>query len=264
LYQLRGRVGRSSRQAFAYFTYGQGKIMTEVAKKRLIAIRDFTELGAGFKIAMRDMEIRGAGNILGPQQHGNIEAVGFDLYCRLLQEEIRHQSGSEGQKEEINTLLELNIDAYLPDQYIDDSLLKMEIYKRISGAADTGEIDELAEELLDRYGKISPVVENLLLLGKVKACARTLRILSIIQKDKRLELKLAPDHPLEGDHLISISNKWGKRINFYNKKDFIIQLNIADILKEVKGSSQEKNHRQDKEKMNFLLRFLKDLLDLLS
>ncbi len=224
LYQLRGRVGRSSRQAFAYFTYRKESAMTEVAKKRLVAIRDFTELGSGFKIAMRDMEIRGAGNILGPQQHGHIAAVGFDLYCRLLQEEIAASSGQAPQHEPVNTILELPINAYIPDNYLEDSALKVEIYKRIAAAENTALIDDLAEELRDRYGPLPPQVEALLLLGKIKAVARPLCLFSIMQKKDWLELRFCDFHALKGEHLVKISSQWNKQVAFVNKKDFVIRL----------------------------------------
>ncbi|MGI5891143.1 MAG: transcription-repair coupling factor [Bacillota bacterium] len=225
LYQLRGRVGRSSRQAFAYFTYRKDRAMTEIAKKRLIAIRDFTELGSGFKIAMRDMEIRGAGNILGPQQHGHIAAVGFDMYCRLLQEEITASSGKAPEHEPVNTILELQLNAYIPDDYLEDSALKVEIYKRIAAALEISHIDELAEELHDRYGMIPKELSSLLMLGKIKALARKLCLLSIIQKKGYIELKFCDFHPLKGEHLLAISSQWDKQITFFNKKDFIIKLN---------------------------------------
>ncbi len=234
LYQLRGRVGRSQRQAFAYFTYRKDRIISETAKKRLIAIRDFTELGAGFKIAMRDMEIRGAGNILGPQQHGHIAAVGFDLYCRLLQEEIDSQAGKAAPPEDVNTLLELDIDAYLPDSYIDDSYLKVEIYRRIASAGDTEQIDELERELKDRYGKAPPVAENLLLLGKIKVHSRYLGIASIIFKPGHFEIKLALNHRLEGEHLIKLLQAWPGKINFYNKKEFMIKVYVNCVSKKAR------------------------------
>jgi len=229
LYQLRGRVGRSQRQAFAYFTYRKDRIITEVARKRLVAIRDFTELGAGFKIAMRDMEIRGAGDILGAQQHGHIAAVGFDMYCRLLQDEIAKQSGRSAEKEKVSTLLELQVDAYIPNNYVEESALKVDIYKRIAAATALEQIDVLREELTDRYGKIPMSVENLLLLGKVKILAQKLSIVSAILKAGKLELRFAADHPIDGKNLVSLSREWGRRLSFSFKKDFIITIDMRDI-----------------------------------
>ena len=130
MYQLRGRVGRSNRVAYAYFTYRGDKILTEDAEKRLQAIREFTELGSGFKLAMRDLEIRGAGNILGSEQHGFIASVGFELYCRLLEESVKQLKG-EVVQELPQPVMDLNVDAYVPDEYVDDSRQKVEIYKKV-------------------------------------------------------------------------------------------------------------------------------------
>ncbi|MCL2816921.1 MAG: transcription-repair coupling factor, partial [Clostridiales bacterium] len=224
LYQLRGRVGRSDRQAFAYFTYRPNRIMNETAKKRLVAIRDFSDLGSGFKIAMRDMEIRGAGNILGAEQHGHIAAVGFDLYCRLVQEEIESQKGREPQAKEPVTLLELQVNAYTPDSYIDDMGLKLNIYKRIAAAPSLQYIDELRAELTERCGPPPTTVENLLELGKIKLLAQKLFVVSITQKPGFLELKFAAQHPLSGEVLRELAVKWNKRIVFSQKEDFVIRL----------------------------------------
>ena len=230
LYQLRGRVGRSERQAFAYFTYRRDKIVNETAQKRLIAIRDFTELGAGFKIAMRDLELRGAGNILGPEQSGHIMAVGFDLYCKLLQEEMAIQAGQSPQREEaISTQLELQLNAFIPNSYIEDSGLKVEVYKRVAACENLNEVDELAAELVDRYGLPPAPVGNLLLLGKVKALAKQFDILSVIQKAAHIELKFADGHPLTGQHLLRLLAAWEKRLSFTDKKGFSILLHTDDI-----------------------------------
>ncbi|MCL2678019.1 MAG: transcription-repair coupling factor, partial [Clostridiales bacterium] len=227
LYQLRGRVGRSDKQAFAYFTYRPNRIMNETAKKRLVAIRDFTELGSGFKIAMRDMEIRGAGNILGAEQHGHIAAVGFDLYCRLVQEEIEAQKGREPQAKEPVTLLELQVNAYTPDSYIDDVALKLNVYKRIAAAPSLEYIDELRAELAERYGPPPKAVQNLLTLGKIKLLAQKLFVASVIQKPAFLELKFAPRHPLNGEILRELAMNWNKRVAFSQKEDFVIRLKTA-------------------------------------
>jgi len=217
LYQLRGRVGRTERQAFAYFTYRRERTMNEIAKKRLIAIRDFTELGAGFKIAMRDLELRGAGNILGPEQHGHIMAVGFDLYCKLLEEEMEKARGREEKLPELSTQMELAVNAFIPDTFIDSSMLKVEIYKRIAAVAAASELDELAEELRDRYGPLPDTVRNLLLLGKLKLLARGLRIAAITQKQGFVELRFGEQAPLTGEALIRLAQEWD-RVSFSEKK----------------------------------------------
>lgn len=245
LYQLRGRVGRSERQAYAYFTYRKDKLINDIAKKRLIAIRDFTELGSGFKIAMRDMEIRGAGNILGPEQHGFIADVGFDLYCRLLQDEIQRQSGEKVMEEDFNTLVELQLDAYLPDKYIEDSLLKIEIYRRISESREIGEIDLLMGELLDRYGNLPQPVENLLLLGRSKVYARALHITAIRKSGEKVEFTFRNDHPLTGADLVEAAQKWGRLLAYRDKKEFTIILQAGKL--------------KDKGLLDIVIRFLADL-----
>ncbi len=217
LYQLRGRVGRTERQAFAYFTYRRERAMSDIAKKRLIAIRDFTELGAGFKIAMRDLELRGAGNILGPEQHGHIVAVGFDLYCKLLEEEMAKAKGEAERLPDISTQMELAVNAFIPDTFIDTSMLKVEIYKRIAAVNEGEELDELAEELRDRYGPLPETVENLLLLGKLKLLAKRLRIAAISQKQGFVELRFGEQPPLSGEALIRLCQEW-PAISFSEKK----------------------------------------------
>ncbi|MCL1975154.1 MAG: transcription-repair coupling factor [Firmicutes bacterium] len=234
LYQLRGRVGRCEKQAFAYFTYRRNKVINETAQKRLIAIRDFTELGAGFKIALRDLELRGAGNILGPEQSGHIMAVGFDLYCRLLQEEMAIQAGqTDLPKEEISTQMELQLNAFIPNNYIEDSGLKVEVYKRVAACESLNEVDELSAELLDRYGVLPAPVSNLLLLGKVKTIAKQFDIISITQKPAHIELKLAKTHPLTGQHLLHLLNVWEKRLAFGENKGFCIRLHTGDVVQPV-------------------------------
>ena len=234
LYQLRGRVGRSERQAFAYFTYHRNKAVNEIAQKRLIAIRDFTELGAGFKIAMRDLELRGAGNILGPEQSGHIMAVGFDLYSKLLQEEMAIQAGQAPLREEaISAQLELQLNAFIPNSYIEDSGLKVEVYKRVAACESLTEVDELTAELIDRYGALPPPLCNLLLLGKVKAQAKKFEIASIAQKPAHIELKLAENHPLTGQHLLRLLVGWEKRLAFADSKNFSIRLHTGDITQPV-------------------------------
>jgi len=178
LYQLRGRVGRSNRVAYAYFTYRRGKVVSEVAEKRLEAIRDFTELGSGYKIALRDLEIRGAGNMLGPEQHGFIASVGFELYCRMLEETVRELKG-EPDVRKVETTVDVSVDAYLPDDYIPDPRQKIETYQKIAAVDDLEEADELEEELADRYGPLPPPVRNLILVARVRTVAGRLDVTSV-------------------------------------------------------------------------------------
>ncbi|CAM4486046.1 transcription-repair coupling factor [Paenibacillus tarimensis] len=196
LYQLRGRVGRSNRIAYAYFTYQRDKVLTEVAEKRLQSIKEFTELGSGFKIAMRDLSIRGAGNLLGAEQHGFIASVGFDLYSQMLADEIAKRKaemygeGAETVKE-VNTQIDLSMDAYLPSDYIYDSIQKIEIYKKVAVIRSVEETEDLREELVDRFGDLPEAVDNLLSVARLKVYGREYGIEQIIQRGEDLILKFA-------------------------------------------------------------------------
>ncbi len=190
LYQLRGRVGRSNRIAYAYLTYKPDKSINETAQKRLNAIREFNELGAGIKIALRDLEIRGAGNILGPEQHGYIQAVGFDMYCRLLERETGRLKGID-QREKAAPLLDIDVDYYIPDSYIRDSGTKIRIYRRLMLAQEESEIDEIKSELRDRFGKLPQPVANFLQLAQLRIAAGNKEIKALRRKGNRLEIQLA-------------------------------------------------------------------------
>ena len=181
LYQLRGRVGRSNRMAYAFLLYRRDKMLKEVAEKRLSAIREFTDLGSGFKIAMRDLEIRGAGNLLGAEQHGHMEAVGYDLYCKMLNEAVKHLKG-EMEEETYTTTMDLNVDAFIPDTYIPNEYQKLDIYKRIAAIESEEEMEDMVEELIDRYGDIPKKVETLLEVAALKALAHSVYVTSVEQK----------------------------------------------------------------------------------
>ena len=181
LYQLRGRVGRSNRMAYAFLLYRRDKMLKEIAEKRLAAIREFTDLGSGFKIAMRDLEIRGAGNLLGAQQHGHMEAVGYDLYCKMLNEAVKHLKG-EMEEEDYTTTIDLNIDAYIPDTYISNEYQKLDIYKRIATIESEEEMEDMVEELIDRFGDIPKKVEMLLTVAQLKALAHKVYVTAVEQK----------------------------------------------------------------------------------
>ena len=191
LYQLRGRVGRSNRVAYAYFTYRKDKVLAETAEKRLAAIRDFTDLGSGFKIALRDLEIRGAGNLLGPEQHGHIAAVGFELYCRLLEEAMKERQG-EKKVEPPDPVVELAVDAYLPDTYIRDPGQKVEIYKKVAALRSPEEVDALEEEMKDRFGPLPAPAGNLLETVRVKILAKRLGINAITMQRGDVVARLLP------------------------------------------------------------------------
>ncbi|MBD2848309.1 transcription-repair coupling factor [Paenibacillus sp. IB182496] len=193
LYQLRGRVGRSNRIAYAYFSYQRDKVLTEVAEKRLQSIKEFTELGSGFKIAMRDLSIRGAGNLLGAEQHGFIASVGFDLYSQMLAEEIKKRKAQMHGHEPVveidaPTQIDISIDAYLPSDYIYDSIQKIEIYKKVSVIRSLEESEDLREELTDRFGDLPAAVENLLTVARLKVLGREFGVTQIGQRADELTL----------------------------------------------------------------------------
>ena len=187
LYQLRGRVGRSNRMAYAFLLYRRDKLLKEVAEKRLAAIREFTELGSGFKIAMRDLEIRGAGNLLGAEQHGHMEAVGYDLYCKMLNEAVKQEKG-EMDEDIFNTTIDLNVDAYIPDSYISNEFQKLDIYKRIASIENEEEMDDLLEELIDRFGDVPRKVQQLLHIALLKAFAHSVYVTAVEQKTDTIKI----------------------------------------------------------------------------
>ncbi|EKY27245.1 transcription-repair coupling factor [Clostridium celatum DSM 1785] len=188
LYQLRGRVGRSNRIAYAYFIYTKDKVLTEIAEKRLKALKDFTELGSGFKIAMRDLEIRGAGNMMGSSQHGHMAAIGYDLYCRMLEDTVKLIKG-EIDKEPIETTVDIKIDAYIPSSYIQDEIQKIEIYKKIAAIESLEEYQDIKEELEDRYSALPEAVYNLMDIAYIKSLAKELLIEEIKETPKEVRFK---------------------------------------------------------------------------
>jgi len=190
LYQMRGRVGRSHRMAYAYFLYRRDKVLSEVAEKRLQAIKEFTELGSGFKIAMRDLEIRGAGNLLGREQHGNIASVGFAMYCHMLEDAIaKAQTGKDVAPPPPETVMEIHVDAFIDDDYIQNGGQKIEMYQRLAVLSSKEELAGLRQELADRYGKPSQPVEKLLQVTETRLDAKAQGLVLIAQKKDVLELK---------------------------------------------------------------------------
>lgn len=204
LYQLRGRVGRSSRIAYAYLMYSPAKVLTEVSEKRLQAIKDFTELGSGFKIAMRDLSIRGAGNLLGKQQHGFINSIGFDLYSQMLNDAVKKKKHEEVAPVS-DAELKLSIDAYLPTDYVDDSRQKIEIYKRIRQIENIPQLEEIQADLIDRFGDYPYEVENLLWVGQLKLIADQIQLTSIKQDSRSIQIIFSREgtEALNGEDLFS-------------------------------------------------------------
>lgn len=179
LYQLRGRVGRSNRLAYAYLTFRRNKVLTEEAEKRLLAIKEFTEFGAGFKVAMRDLEIRGTGNLIGAQQHGHMDAVGYDMYCRLLEEAVRERRGLP-EKKKIETLIDLPVSAHIPESYIPSHQLRLEMYKRIAAIETEEDFSDVYDELTDRFGEVEQVVYDLMTVSLIKSYASRFKVTELI------------------------------------------------------------------------------------
>ena len=228
LYQLRGRVGRSSRVAYAYLTYNKDKILSEVAEKRLNAIREFTELGSGFKVAMRDLEIRGAGNLLGAEQHGHVAAVGFDLYCRMLEESVREAKGEELPPEKTITI-DIQVKAYIPQEYIFDPGVKIDFYQRIYAAKEKQELDQLKEELEDRFGPVPQALLNLLKIASIKVIAEQAKVRAIVQNKGQIRLTMEDEHGLTGRRLIDLARRFRRQLSFNTAAGLEILVSIQHI-----------------------------------
>lgn len=217
LYQLRGRVGRSNRLAYAYFTYRKDKVLAEVAEKRLKAIKEFTEFGSGFKIAMRDLEIRGAGNLLGPEQHGHMDTVGYDMYCRLLEEAV-HELKGEIVKERVDTSIDLGINAYIDSEFIKDETQKIEIYKKIAAIRDIKDMYDIEEEIEDRFGNIPESLANLLRIAYIKVLASNIRVFNISRKGHAVNIHFAEGAAIKPEAILKLLEVYGKVINFNASK----------------------------------------------
>lgn len=213
LYQLRGRVGRSNRMAYAFLMYSRNKMLTEVAEKRLGAIRDFTELGSGVKIAMRDLEIRGTGNLLGAQQSGHLEAVGYDLYCKMLNQAIEVLKGKTPE-EDFETKIDLMCDAFVPASYIKNETLKMDIYKRIAGIETDEEYEDMQDELIDRFGDIPSQVENLLQVVLLKAAAHKVYITEISGTKDKMKIMMWKQAKIDVERIPILVREYKGRLKF--------------------------------------------------
>ncbi|MDQ0233284.1 transcription-repair coupling factor [Metabacillus malikii] len=215
LYQLRGRVGRSNRIAYAYFTHRKDKVLTEVAEKRLQAIKEFTELGSGFKIAMRDLSIRGAGNLLGAQQHGFIDSVGFDLYSQMLKEAIEERRTDKPKEKQINVEIDLQLDAYLPQDYITDGRQKIDMYKRFRTITSLTELEELQEEMIDRFGEYPIEVDYLFQVAAIKVYSIQERVEMIKQEKDQINIYLEEEasNKIDGALLFELSSKYNRTVS---------------------------------------------------
>lgn len=248
LYQLRGRVGRSNRIAYSYFVYEKNKVLSEVAEKRLRAIKEFTEFGSGFKIAMRDLEIRGAGNLLGTEQHGHIEAIGYDLYVKYLQEAIKKLKG-EKVEEQIDTTIDIKVDGYISDKYIEDEEQKIEVYKKIASITSLDEYGELVDELIDRFGDIPDEVHNLMDISYIRYLGSKNNIKDIHQIDKEIVLEFKSIENISLELLKELSDQYGRRLTFDLSKEpafkFRWKDNILDELKSLVEKINSFNHTKN-------------------
>ena len=216
LYQLRGRVGRSGRTAYAFLMYRKDRMLREVAEKRLRAIKEYTDLGSGFKIAMRDLEIRGAGSILGRAQHGHMQAVGYDLYCKLLNTAVKQAKG-EPVREERAVKVNLSADAFLPEAYIVNEEQKLEIYKKIAAIESTDDYDDVKEELIDRFGEIPAPAANLLRIALIRSVAARIGITEIAGTPGTIRFYLDPTAPVRAENIPALLRNYRKSLSFSAK-----------------------------------------------
>lgn len=245
LYQLRGRIGRSNRTAYAFLMYRKNVMLKETAEKRLAAIREYTDLGSGFKIAMRDLELRGAGNLLGAQQHGHMNAVGYDLYCKMLNEAVKEAKGIHTM-EDFETSVDLNVDAYIPDSYISNEFQKLDIYKRIVGIETQQDYDDMLEELLDRFGEPGKAVLNLLAIAKLKAIAHQGYVTEIKQTGKTVRFTLYEKARLNTEGFPALMQKYRRGLQFKNEQEpkFILEpqgnliLALTEFAEELKSMAE--------------------------
>lgn len=245
LYQLRGRIGRSNRTAYAFLMYRKNVMLKETAEKRLAAIREYTDLGSGFKIAMRDLELRGAGNLLSAQQHGHMNAVGYDLYCKMLNEAVKEAKGIHTM-EDFETSVDLNVDAYIPDSYISNEFQKLDIYKRIAGIETQQDYDDMLEELLDRFGEPGKAVLNLLAIAKLKAIAHQGYVTEIKQTGKKVRFTLYEKARLNTEGFPALMQKYRRGLQFKNEQEpkFILEpqgnliLALTEFAEELKSMAE--------------------------
>ncbi|MBR4720853.1 MAG: transcription-repair coupling factor [Clostridia bacterium] len=248
LYQLRGRVGRSDRNAYAYFTYRRDELLTETAERRLSAIKEFTEFGSGFKIAMRDLEIRGAGDILGAEQHGHIDSVGYDMYCKILENSIREMQGLP-EKHETETGIDLNIDAYIPERYIKSTNIRIDAYKRIAVIENDDDASDVTDELIDRFGEMPKAVRNLIEIAIIKALANNIGITEISQQGANVLFKFEKDR-IEDGFLELIMDKYFDECTINPKRPVITyrQKEPQKMLSNIKFLLQQLNELHSTEK----------------
>ena len=250
LYQLRGRVGRSNRTAYAFLMYKRDKMLKEVAEKRLAAIKEFTELGSGFKISMRDLEIRGAGNLLGARQHGHMEAVGYDLYCKMLNEAVKRLKGEKVENDEFETNIDLKMDAFIPADYIPNEFQKLDVYKRIAEIETEPERDDMVDELIDRFGEPPQSVCNLLEIALLKAKAHDAYITAIVEKANQIRIMMFPQAKVATDKIPDLLAAYQGKLRFvpettpyfvYQQKEEPLLRQLSELVNEMQKIKEEEN-----------------------
>lgn len=250
LYQLRGRVGRSNRTAYAFLMYKRDKMLKEVAEKRLAAIKEFTELGSGFKISMRDLEIRGAGNLLGARQHGHMEAVGYDLYCKMLNEAVKRLKGEKVENDEFETNIDLKMDAFIPVDYIPNEFQKLDVYKRIAEIETEPERDDMVDELIDRFGEPPQSVCNLLEIALLKAKAHDAYITAIVEKANQIRITMFPQAKVATDKIPDLLAAYQGKLRFvpettpyfvYQQKEEPLLRQLSELVNEMQKIKEEEN-----------------------
>ncbi|MEN8907631.1 MAG: transcription-repair coupling factor [Clostridiales bacterium] len=246
LYQIRGRVGRSDKIAYAYITYRKDKILSELSEKRLKAIKEFTEFGSGFKIAMRDLEIRGAGNILGYEQHGQMDAIGYDMYCKLLSQVIKEQKGEVCEDDENEVVVDLKFSAYINDRYISDEEQKIEMYKKISSIHKEEDISDIEDEFTDRFGGINEDVSNLILISYIKNTAYKCGFNAVLEKNNYIWFQYSNINKVNLNEVGKIMNIEKGKLLFNAGKSPYISYNISkinrkNVLNNIKKILQEIN-----------------------
>ena len=250
LYQLRGRVGRSNRTAYAFLMYKRDKMLKEVAEKRLAAIKEFTELGSGFKISMRDLEIRGAGNLLGARQHGHMEAVGYDLYCKMLNEAVKRLKGEKVENDEFETNIDLKMDAFIPADYIPNEFQKLDVYKRIAEIETEPERDDMVDELIDRFGEPPQSVCNLLEIALLKAKAHDAYITAIVEKANQIRITMFPQAKVATAKIPDLLAAYQGKLRFvpettpyfvYQQKEEPLLRQLSELVNEMQKIKEEEN-----------------------
>ena len=249
LYQLRGRVGRSNKLGYAYITYRKDKILSDVSKERLKAIKEFTEFGSGFKIAMRDMQIRGAGSLIGAKQHGHMEAVGYEMYTRLLETAIKEQKGENIDDEYIDIVIDINVDSYIDSRYINDEEQKIAMYKKIASIKTKEDAMDVCDELIDRFGSIPDAVSNLIEIALIKNFAKDVNIDLIKQNKDTIMLQFSNSKGVDIQKIGSIVTKYPRKLLFTasNKPYLTYKISAVDkknLLGNIKSLLQNINKPQ--------------------